>query len=420
MAKNIGKFILIFISMLLVLSSILIIVNLIPKEYIENNVKESVQTFINEGYFPKVSFTYNYLLDNYTDALMINTAYSVDSNEPLKSALLMRRNYRPNEDLILEKIDNENNTILNFILTIEETNTTYYEYSRYWHGYMSYLRPLLVFFNYSEIRIILTTIIIILSLILIYLTYKKIDKYVCIATIFMLLISSFYAIGLSIQYTSVFMIMLIASIYIISKYKTIKNIYIVFFCVGALTSFFDLLTTPVLTLGIPAIYYITLKNRETESKKINFNYVFKIILSWGVGYALMWISKWLISDLLCQTSTVSRALQKISLLSNSKEQFNPNIFTVVSSNISYLSITLLVSIICTAILSFSITSYKDSKKKIPYILFAIIPFVWFIIIKNHSYVHARFTYRNLLLTVLALSIITMENIKEYISTRKKS
>ena len=34
--------------------------------------------------------------DNYTDALIINTAYSIDSQKPLYSAFVARKNYIPN------------------------------------------------------------------------------------------------------------------------------------------------------------------------------------------------------------------------------------------------------------------------------------------------------------------------------------
>lgn len=302
MIKKILKLILIYFIMVITLILILTIVNLIPRNNIASNVRESLQTFIKEGTFPKINFTYSYLLDNYTDALMINTAYSVDSNNPLESAILMRRNYRPNEELELEKIDNENNTIENLKDTLNGNNTIYYEYSRYWHGYMIWLRPLLAFFNYSQIRIILTVIIITLSIMLIYLTYKKINIYISSATLFMLIVSNFYFIGMSLQYSSVFIIMLLTSIYVILKYKHIKEITTVFFIVGILTSFFDLLTTPLLTLGIPIIYYMLLRNTENKD---NLKILFKIIIYWALGYGIMWISKWIVSDCLYQTGTIA-------------------------------------------------------------------------------------------------------------------
>ena len=53
---------------------------------------------------------------------------------------------------------------------------------------------------------------------------------------------------------------------------------------------------------------------------------------------------------------------------------------------------------------------KNKNVKIQYVkiaiflIIAIFPFIWYLVIKNHSYVHAFFTYRNLLLTIIALPI----------------
>jgi len=388
--------------LILILS--LVIVNLIPREYIQENVKESVQIFIDEGYFPKVKLSNKYLLDNWTDALMINTAYSIDTEEPIRSSILMRRNYRPNAELKLDQIVNDK-PIEYLIENLNETNNTYFEYSRYWHGYMIYLRPLLVLFNYSQIRIFFTTIIITLSFLLIYLVYKKIDKYIAIATTIMLFISNFWAIGLSLQYSAVFIITLISSMYIISK-NSIKNILRTFFIIGMLTSFFDLLTTPILTLGIPLIFYISLNRKED----LNFKEFFKIILFWGMGYGLMWLSKWVISDIICNVGTIQSAIIAIKLRVG---EAGTSIINVILANIYYL-FEIIILIISMAITTFIYVKNKKQilkiKKVQQYLIIAIIPFIWYTLLKNHSFIHARFTFRNLLLTVFSLTIITIKNI----------
>lgn len=204
--------------------------------------------------------------------------------------------------------------------------------------------------------------------------------------------------------------MLLASIYIILKHKYIKDITQVFFIIGILTSFFDLLTTPLITLGIPLIYWIVLKNIED---KVDLKTVFRIIAYWGIGYGVMWISKWIISDCLYQTGTITRALQKITLLSNSTEEVAPNVMETIMENIKYILNKRVLYLIVFLSVILSLINRKTIKRKIPYIIIAIIPFIWFILIKNHSYVHARFTCRNLLLTIFALSILILENIKEY-------
>jgi len=407
--NNIWKVILKSVICFFILLLSLIIVNLIPREYIEENVKESVQIFIDEGNYPKIKFARKYLLDNYTDALMLNTAYSIDSNSPIESTILMRRNYRPNEGLKLEKIGNQDNPIKYLIENLNKTNSTYFEYSIYWHGYMIYLRPLLVLFNYFQIRVIFTTMIIFLSILLIYLAYKKINKYIAIATTIMLFASNFWTIGLSLQYSAVFIISLLASIYIILNGKK-KNIVCTFFIIGMLTSFFDLLTTPILTLGIPILFYISLHQSS-------FKDFFKIILYWGIGYGIMWFSKWIIADIMYNTGTIKWAFEKIMSYTTGTKEVTTNIIEVISKNIYYLSEILIFSMVLLA------TSYIFGSKNLnltkeksiyQYLIIAVLPFIWFAVIKNHSYIHARFTFRNLLITIFSVLLVTMNILKSIV------
>lgn len=60
-----------------------------------------------------------------------------------------------------------------------------------------------------------------------------------------------------------FIIAISASIAILLKKDTNKNVGVVFFIVGSITSFMDLLTEPLITLGLPLIIYMLLmQNRE--------------------------------------------------------------------------------------------------------------------------------------------------------------
>lgn len=51
------------------------------------------------------------------------------------------------------------------------------------------------------------------------------------------------------------------------------------------------------------------------------------------------------------------------------------------------------------------TIIQKLEEKYPYIMIALIPFVWYFILKNHSINHSFFTYRNLLLTIIAIPLI---------------
>lgn len=58
---------------------------------------------------------------------------------------------------------------------------------------------------------------------------------------------------------------------------------------------------------------------------------------------------------------------------------------------------------------------KDKKmylKNIHFLLIAIIPFVWYMVLANHSYVHYWFTYRELAIFIFAILVWLSKNLEE--------
>ena len=97
-SKDILRYILIFIILIGIYVAILTLTNLIPSSMLEENVHSSSETLAQEG--EKVTFNLKYKEENiftFTDALMINTAYSVDSAHPIDSFMLARKNYIPGQ-----------------------------------------------------------------------------------------------------------------------------------------------------------------------------------------------------------------------------------------------------------------------------------------------------------------------------------
>ena len=177
-SKSLFKYIMTFIITISAFMLLLTAASAIPSGYIYENVKKSSEILLNEGNRKIIYIPYrceNMQFDNYTDALMINTAYSIDTTKPLFSAFIARKNYIPNvttevyQDQPGElrssskyKYHNEVGE-LNDLVNNEKTES--FEYARYWHGYLILLRPLLVVFNLAQIRIILTCVLIILCII---------------------------------------------------------------------------------------------------------------------------------------------------------------------------------------------------------------------------------------------------------------
>lgn len=242
--QKIIKYTLIYIIMIITFFTSLYLASAIPQSTIERNIKLSTEILKKEGIRQKVGAK-SVMIDNWSDAVMLNTAYSIDSNNILQSIIYGRRSYDPNRKLEEIKENKDENPIDDLEQTLSKTNTSYYKYARYWHGYLVFLRPLLTIFNYVGLRVIFCIIVIILAAILVYYLNKNGGKGIALIFGLVFLMFSYQYVGLSIQYVAVTVIFMAFSIYI-AKHKKAKAEY--FFIVGGLTSFFDLLTTPLLTL----------------------------------------------------------------------------------------------------------------------------------------------------------------------------
>jgi len=411
--KTIVKYILTIFLMISIFIGLLYLAMLIPNEKMKQNVIESEKFLETKGIAERVGKT---ILDNWTDALMINTSYSVDSSNPLESLIYARRSYSPNRNLTLYEIEEnkEENPIKDLKENIKEENTRYYEYSRYWHGYLIFLRPLLCICNYTTIRIILISIIDILSLVLIYLVFKKVDKIMSIILAILMLYASFQIVGMSITYFSVISISIIFSIYIIQK-RNISPIF--FFIVGGITSFFDLLTTPILTLGLPLIIYLIVNKEECSYKKL-----FIMCLNWAIGYVTIWISKWIIGSIICDNSNLitERGIEKIIQRSGNKiGEISINYIDVIKNNFKYYQGMIITNIVIlvTILVMFK---YKLKKEDYKYIIISLMPFAWYMITQNHSFIHAKYTHRILFITILSLSILSYKIVNEKIKEAKNT
>ena len=166
------KYILVFVILICIYLITLTLSGLIPSKWMKDNVTKSSEVLYEEGEKKIIDLGYKQeSIFLFTDALMINTAYSVDSHTPLESSMLARKNYIPGqtEEVYIDsqynlgassKYINQSNGDLYqtkelYGLMHGEKITDSFEYARYWHGYLVILRPLLAIMSYSGIRILL-------------------------------------------------------------------------------------------------------------------------------------------------------------------------------------------------------------------------------------------------------------------------
>jgi hypothetical protein len=422
MLKRIGKFILVFVLLVIAFMGLLTLACSFPSSWIEKNVKESADTLYDEGnrkiYFSIFHFQLREF-DNYTDALMVNTAFSIDCAKPLYSAFVAMKNYIPGvtqkitQDFVGELSSSSKYENLDQVSELKDTANgeakEAFEYARYWHGYLIFLRPLLILFNYWQIRILLTIILSVLAIILLVELTKKFGKFIAIAFGVGLLSIDYFYIGLSLQNSPVVIITMLLAIFLIKRFEKIKDIPLIFFIVGCLVAFFDLLDFPLISYGVGLIVYFLLKQKQENYKssiKQDFLDVVKLALAWGIGYGLMWITKWILIDVIYNRNTISSAIGQAFYRSAGGNVYS---LVAIAINILYMAIPLMITTIISIVILIKKTE-KITKERLklafPYFLISLMPFAWYTVFANHSIQHVFFTYREQLLTIIGILIET--------------
>ena len=428
--KTLLMYIFVFIILIGIYMGTMILSSLIPSSLMEDNVRKSSEVLLKEG--EKVTFDLKYkksYIFTFTDALMINTAYSVDSKHPVESFLLARKNYVPNQTKLVN-IDSQyhlgaNEKYRDKYGNLYQTKELYglmhgdniedsYEYARYWHGYLTILRPLLAIFDYSAIRIVLFIAVVISMIIMFVLICKKINIISAFSYVIGLLLVNILVTTKSINEILIFLVAIISTIVLLIKNEKIKNIGIYFFIVGSVSSFIDLLTAPVVTLGLTTItYFLLLQTREEKAdlKKYILD-MLNIGISWVLGYAITWGFKWLIVQVFFNRPIITQAITQVAFRSNLKR----SVLNVIIENFKFLSNPTIIFTGALCLIYLIVITIKNAKQQIniaetlkkcvPYFITFTFPIVWIFVAKQHSLIHAFFVNRIFVISIISLFIIS--------------
>ena len=405
---------------------LLVLVYCIPTKKMEINLKESAAIFVEEGTYPqKINSYIDSRLDNWTDSLMLLTAVREDSEPAYISAALNSRNLisdkNPCESLI--QIYAEKNT----------DNLKSVKYGRYWHGYLVFLKPLLLFFDYGEIRYINMFVqMLLFAFAAVLLSKKERGLYIlplALSWLFLNPLSTMLSIQFSIVTSIVFSQIIVMLIFEDKYYKKPFLVVMNFFVLGCIVNYFDLLTYPFVALGIPLAYWFNACELKKRSNIISvFGNIAKYCVAWVCGYGGMWIGKWLLGSIVTGENILSDAMNQVAVRTDNtvaQEEFS---FTELMGRLFYASNKL---VICFAIFAIVLlVIYGMFKKKIKislnsFVVCSIIgamPFVWYAVLGNHSWIHFWFAYRELAIFINALLMLAVgliQNSTERLEERKK-
>ena len=455
--KKLFKYLLIFSSILICCIMLMAFVALIPQSSIQRNSEKSALYLYEEELFhPLVNGEKLTTIDNYADTILLNIVYNLDEKQPLRS--VFSASYY-NEDWL--------NVNEGYKMAVSENKEPNISYSRYWHGNMIFLKPLLIFLDIQGIRIFNAIVLAALMSCLGISLFRRKQKILLSAMVIGLFSIGIFFVPLCIEYTATFIIMVAACLLAIHmEDKGDEKLLPIFFITGMLTCFFDFLTTETITFTMPLVMVLCLRYKPVVTISINgsnknrnkinqvnqesnigigkaiktktfirkedvhikeaLNFSVKAGVLWIIAYVLMWLAKWSLSSIILKINAFEAALKQaeVRTIGNAAGSLLDQYTGAVFRNIALLFplnfgktygevILIFFGVVFLMLCVWFL--YRKNKVEDGWLLkllmlIGVIPYIRYIVLSNHSYLHYFFTYRAQLVTITILFYVIFTSI----------
>ena len=391
-----------------IMPALLILAAMIPKDAIkENSLKSAEYLYEQELFDCAVGEIEGSRIDRYADSILLNIAYHFDPSYPVKSVILSAYYFTPDHE------ENEN-----YLMGVRDDRGITRQYFRYWHGSLVYVRPLLTLLPVKGIYILNACVLAVLLAACIYVFIKNGEPVPAVAMLISLILTRSWYVPLSLEYTWTFMLMFTGSLIVFFIFKKGYG-YGVFFAIsGMVTAFVDFLTTETLTLLVPLLLILWLDRRHLAGSEDKlWRLPVRSTLAWGIGYAGMWSSKWIITSIVMHENAFSYVSENV------EERIGGDlgigtweyITGAISRNIGCLfpfgygaagGFAFIALIIFAAYRGYVYRTRPINRNYIITLaVLGLVPYLRFLILHNHAYLHCFFTYRAQMATIMAVVMI---------------
>lgn len=180
---------------------------------------------------------------------------------------------------------------------------------------------------------------------------------------------------------------------------------------GMLTMYFDFYTVPLVTVGFPLLYLCVLKQQEGVT--VSWKRLLRNMTSWLLGYGFMWIAKLALTSLMTSQNALKHGFHSfISRVGIQKDAALTKFYSVeaafegVRKAVFSDEVGAAVYLLCAGVILIMVlykvlrghVSVVQLRDAAPYLIFAAMPLVWFVITKQPVAIHYFFQYRSIALT----------------------
>ena len=399
-----------FAGTLAVLFVLLLAAYALPGERVRQNVYDSALTIQSEGLYPEYFGFKLFQMDNYTDTLMLFEAASADELPPLQAMMTNTAynvdNFETLADDLAWYIEKD------WSAGAQRTDAPALEpfsYARYWHGYLLWLRPLLLVTSYTGVRMVQYIALFALLAVVLVRLRRRCGLRAAVWFAVSQLAVSVWFVPHQVQYFTCFFIAYAGCAWVLARPRRSDVLCLGLLVLGTATAFCDLLVTPILTLGLPLACWLLEPQQRLRGGVPQCALAVGGSLCWGTGYALCWASKWVLAGAVTGQNVLADALHQAEVRTTADTWHDMeltwrNIFvflydTLNSRHLFWPALVVLAALIALFILS--IRSKAALVRALPLALTACMTPAWFVLLRTHSIQHGWFTWRALGLTLFA-------------------
>lgn len=380
----------------------------LPGGPVRAHLADSARTIQEEGLYPSYFGFKLFQMDNYTDTLMLMEAASADESDPL-TAMMTNTVYNVDN---FETLGEDLTAYLDARAagkTGEAAGLEPFSYARYWHGYLIWLRPLFCLMPYTGVRVVQYLVLAGLFAAVLVLLRRRAGLAAAVWFVVSQLLVTVFWVPHQIQYFTCFAVAYAGCVWVLARPRRSDLLCLGLVVLGAVTAFCDLLVTPILTLGLPLVCWLLEPQQRLRAGGSQCALVVGGSLSWGVGYGASWALKWVVAGLVTGQSVITDAIHQIGVRTaadtwHGMELTWRNIIQFVYSTLADRGLFWpLVVLFMVAVVLFvrSVRSKAALVRALPLALTAIMPLVWYVVLRTHSIQHGWFTWRALGLTFFA-------------------
>ncbi|MDE7324445.1 MAG: hypothetical protein K2N73_17365 [Lachnospiraceae bacterium] len=353
----------------------------IPRSLVMDNVQKSYLQLEELGLYyegiPGASW------DNWTDSYFMNSAVTQYDGTLLQKAIA-------NAYTTYSELDESGSTdtIDDVRYALEQDSSAVVKpYSRYWVGMLTIYKILLLFMPINGIRILMFVIAAVLFLVSAVGVYKMLGAKGLIPYVVSVIIAQYFPQALCLVFnTDIAVMFLVMAVCwrLFCKNASTECFGILFFLCGSILAYLNYWAFPLITLGFPLVFVLSVRLVKGYSLKYLTKEAFILSLSWGVGLAGTVLAKQILCKFVLGTQS---GTGQLFLRMGSEFTLNGRLISVVNGLVRRMTSTsVLILTVTTAvglIVLLKIHAYSTQYKCCLLLLVALYPIIWWFMLPNH-------------------------------------